>query len=74
MKKSGLKKILEKRLKVVQIGSIKEDIDEGKIDEKDVVKIDQMKDEGVIRREKEGVRIIQEGEMKEKVELEVDGD
>ncbi|MBC2886840.1 50S ribosomal protein L15 [Ochrobactrum sp. CM-21-5] len=71
--KRGFTNIFAKSFNVVSLGRIQTAIDAGKLDAKAVVNIDSLKAAGVIRRAKDGVRILSDGELKAKVAFEVAG-
>ncbi|CUW44691.1 50S ribosomal protein L15 [Brucella vulpis] len=71
--KRGFTNIFAKSFNVVSLGRIQAAIDAGKLDAKAVVNLDSLKDAGVIRRAKDGVRILSDGELKAKVAFEVAG-
>ena len=71
--KRGFTNIFAKSFNVVSLGRIQAAIDAGKLDAKAVVNLDSLKAAGVIRRAKDGVRILSDGELKAKVAFEVGG-
>ncbi|AIJ85549.1 50S ribosomal protein L15 [Brucella melitensis] len=71
--KRGFTNIFAKSFNVVSLGRIQAAIDAGKLDAKAVVSLDSLKAAGVIRRAKDGVRILSDGELKAKVAFEVAG-
>nr|WP_312968253.1 50S ribosomal protein L15 [Brucella intermedia] len=71
--KRGFTNIFAKSFNVVSLGRIQAAIDAGKLDAKGVVNLDSLKAAGVIRRAKDGVRILSDGELKAKVAFEVAG-
>lgn len=71
--KRGFTNIFAKSFNVVSLGRIQAAIDAGKLDAKAVVNLDSLKAAGVIRRAKDGVRILSDGELKAKVAFEVAG-
>ena len=71
--KRGFTNIFAKSFNVVSLGRIQAAIDAGKLDVKAVVNLDSLKAAGVIRRAKDGVRILSDGELKAKVAFEVAG-
>lgn len=71
--KRGFTNIFAKSFNVVSLGRIQAAIDAGKFDVKAVVNLDSLKAAGVIRRAKDGVRILSDGELKAKVAFEVAG-
>ncbi|MBB4094610.1 50S ribosomal protein L15 [Ochrobactrum pecoris] len=71
--KRGFTNIFAKSFNVVSLGRVQAAIDAGKLDAKAVVNLDSLKAAGVIRRAKDGVRILSDGELKAKVAFEVAG-
>ncbi|MBA8844777.1 large subunit ribosomal protein L15 [Ochrobactrum sp. RH1CCR137] len=71
--KRGFTNIFAKSFNVVSLGRIQAAIDAGKLDAKAVVNLESLKAAGVIRRAKDGVRILSDGELKAKVAFEVAG-
>jgi len=71
--KRGFTNIFAKSFNVVSLGRVQTAIDAGKLDAKAVVNLDTLKAAGVIRRAKDGVRLLSDGELKAKVAFEVAG-
>ncbi len=71
--KRGFTNIFAKSFNVVSVGRIQAAIDAGKLDAKAVVTFETLKAAGVIRRAKDGVRILSDGEIKAKVAFDVAG-
>ncbi|WP_176037442.1 50S ribosomal protein L15 [Brucella tritici] len=71
--KRGFTNIFAKSFNVVSLGRIQAAIDAGKLDAKAVVNLDSLKAAGVIRRARDGVRILSDGELKAKIAFEVAG-
>lgn len=71
--KRGFKNIFASDFNVVSLGRIQTAIDAGKLDGKATVDADALKGAGVIRRIKDGVRVVADGELKTKVALKVAG-
>ena len=71
--KRGFTNIFAKKLNEVNLGKVQEAIDAGKIDLKDVVDVSALVRAGVLRRPKDGVRLLGAGEIKAKVNFEVYG-
>lgn len=71
--KRGFTNIFAKSFNVVSLGRVQAAIDAGKLDANAVVNLDSLKAAGVIRRAKDGVRILSDGELKAKVAFEVAG-
>ena len=71
--KRGFKNIFASDFNVVSLGRIQTAIDAGKLDGKATVDAEALKGAGVIRRVKDGVRVVADGELKTKVALKVAG-
>jgi len=71
--KRGFKNIFASDFNVVSLGRIQTAIDAGKLDGKATVDAEALKGAGVIRRIKDGVRVVADGELKTKVALKVAG-
>ena len=71
--KRGFKNIFAKNYSVVSLERIQTAIDAGKLDAKEVVTADVLVKAGVVRRVKDGVRILSGGELKAKVAFDVAG-
>ncbi|WP_223477848.1 50S ribosomal protein L15 [Oricola indica] len=71
--KRGFNNIFAKDLNIVSVGRIQAAIDAGKLDAKKTVDAAALAEAGVIRRVKDGVRVLADGELKAKVTFEVAG-
>ncbi|MEP3295439.1 MAG: 50S ribosomal protein L15 [Pseudoruegeria sp.] len=71
--KRGFNKPNRKAFSVVNLGLIQKFIDEGKIDVKAVIDEDALVASGLIRRKKDGIRVLSKGEITSKVEISVTG-
>ena len=71
--KRGFTNIFAKSFNVVSLGRVQTAIDAGKLDAKAVVNLESLKAAGVIRRAKDGVRILADGELTAKVAFDVAG-
>ena len=71
--KRGFTNIFASDFVIVSLGRVQQAIDAGKLDAKATVDAAALKAAGVIRREKDGVRILADGELKAKVAFEVAG-
>ncbi len=71
--KRGFNNIFAKDYNEVGIGRIQEAIDAGRLDAKAPVDAAALKAAGVIRREKDGIRLLANGELKTAVSFEVHG-
>jgi len=73
MPKRGFNNIFAKSLNVVNLGRVQTAIDTGKLDAKAPVTVEALVASGVVRRVKDGVRLLGSGELKAKVTFEVAG-
>ncbi len=71
--KRGFNKPNRKRYAVVNLGLIQKFIDAGKLDAKKPITEDVLVESGLVRRRRDGVRVLAKGEFKAKVALEVTG-
>src|SRR6202795_416884 len=71
--KRGFNNIFAKKLNEVNLGRVQAAIDAGKLDPKDVVDVAALVRAGVLRRVKDGVRLLGSGEIKAKLSFEVHG-
>ena len=71
--KRGFRNIFAKQMTAVGLDRIQAAIDAGKLDAKTTITADTLKSAGVVRRVKDGVRILANGEIKAKASFEVAG-
>ena len=71
--KRGFNNIFAKEFNVVSLGRVQAAIDAGKLDAKETVNVEALIKAGVIRRAKDGVRLLADGELKAKVAFDVAG-
>jgi large subunit ribosomal protein L15 len=71
--KRGFTNIFSKNFNVVSVGRIQTAIDAKKLDPKATVTLDTLKAAGIIRRAKDGVRLLSDGEITTAVTFEVSG-
>jgi large subunit ribosomal protein L15 len=71
--KRGFNNIFAKKLNEVSLGRVQSAIDAGKLDAKDVIDVAALVRAGVLRRAKDGVRLLGTGEIKAKATFEVYG-
>ena len=71
--KRGFKNIFRKDFNEVSLGRVQAAIDAGKLDAKETVNADALIKAGIIRRAKDGVRLLGGGELKAKVAFDVAG-
>jgi large subunit ribosomal protein L15 len=71
--KRGFKNIFAKKFNVVSLARVQTAIDAKKLDAKKTVDIAALIEAGVIRRAKDGVRLLSDGELKAKVTFDVAG-
>ncbi len=71
--KRGFNNIFRKKYVEVNLGRIQTALDDGKLDKKAVINGEALVAAGVIRRERDGVRILAKGVLKDKVEIHASG-
>ena len=71
--KRGFNNIFAKSYNIVSLGRIQTAIDAKKLDAKEAVTLEALIKAGVIRRAKDGVRLLADGDLKAKVTIEVTG-
>lgn len=71
--KRGFNNIFAKKYNEVNLGRIQEAVDSGRLDGKKPITIEALKEAGLIRRAKDGVRLLGQGELKGKLAFEVTG-
>jgi large subunit ribosomal protein L15 len=71
--KRGFNNIFASEFAEVSLGRLQAAVDAGKLDAKKTVDAEALKAAGVIRRMKDGVRVLSDGELKAKLSLEVAG-
>ncbi|MBI0162532.1 50S ribosomal protein L15 [Bartonella sp. M0283] len=71
--KRGFNNLFAKSFNEISVGRLQAAIDAGKIDASKPVDAAVLKAAGVIRREKDGVRLLSDGELKAKVTLDIAG-
>ena len=71
--KRGFNNIFAKKLNEVNLGRIQTAVDAGKLDSKDTVDVAALVRAGVLRRARDGVRLLGSGELKAKLNFEVYG-
>lgn len=71
--KRGFKNIFAKNFNEVSLGRVQTAIDAGKLDAKETVNAEALIKAGVIRRAKDGIRLLGGGELKAKVSFDVAG-
>ena len=71
--KRGFSPIHPKKITIVNVGRIQSAIDTGKLDAKDPITTDKLVASGVVRRKKDGVRLLCKGDLNAKVTLEIEG-
>jgi len=71
--KRGFNNIFRKDFNEVNIGRLQRAVDEGKLDASNPVNVDALIASGVIRKAKDGVRLLAKGKLKAKLTLEVAG-
>ncbi|EJF88967.1 50S ribosomal protein L15 [Bartonella tamiae] len=71
--KRGFTNIFAKRFNEVSLERIQRALDAGKLDASKVVNAEALKMAGIIRREKDGVRLLSDGELKTKLSFDIAG-
>ncbi|MBE3098838.1 MAG: 50S ribosomal protein L15 [Planctomycetes bacterium] len=71
--KRGFSNIFAKRFNVVNLGKIQTAIDDGRLDGKAPITVEALREAGLIRRSRDGVRLLGHGEVKGKLTFEVTG-
>lgn len=71
--KRGFNNIFAKKFTVVSIGRVEQAIEAGKLDAKKPVTAETLKEAGVIRRIKDGVRLLADGDAKSKLTFDIAG-
>jgi large subunit ribosomal protein L15 len=71
--KRGFTNLFAKKLNEVNLGRVQEAIDAGKLDAAATIDVDSLVKAGVLRRAKDGVRLLGTGEIKSKVDFAVYG-
>jgi large subunit ribosomal protein L15 len=71
--KRGFNNIFAKKFTVVSIGRVEQAIEAGKLDVKKPVTAEALKEAGVIRRIKDGVRLLSDGDAKSKLTFDIAG-
>jgi large subunit ribosomal protein L15 len=71
--KRGFNNIFRKRFNELSLGRIQQAIDAGKLDATALIDVKALVDAGVLRRAKDGVRLLGGGELKTKVDIAVAG-
>jgi large subunit ribosomal protein L15 len=71
--KRGFTNISAKELNTVSLGRIQTAIDAGKLDASAVIDVAALVAAGVVRRAKDGVRVVSDGDIKAKLTLDVAG-
>jgi large subunit ribosomal protein L15 len=71
--KRGFNNIFAKKYNELNLGRVQSAIDAGLLDAKQPITVDALKEAGLIRRTKDGVRLLGHGELKSKLAFEVTG-
>ena len=71
--KRGFSNIFAKKYNELNLGRIQEAVDSGRLDGKKPITVEALKEAGLIRRAKDGVRLLGQGEIKGKFAFEVTG-
>ncbi len=71
--KRGFNNLFGKSFSTVSLGRIQAALDAGKLDKSETVTVESLIKAGVVRRAKDGVRILSDGELKAKLSFDVAG-
>ena len=71
--KRGFNNIFAKKFNELNLGRVQAAVDAGLLDSKQPITVDALKEAGLIRRAKDGVRLLGHGELKSKLAFEVTG-
>ncbi|MEM1376091.1 MAG: 50S ribosomal protein L15 [Pseudomonadota bacterium] len=71
--KRGFKNIFGNDFNIVSIARLEQAVEAGKLDAKKAITVETLIEAGVVRRAKDGVRVLADGEAKTKFNLEVSG-
>ena len=71
--KRGFNKPNRKEFAVVNLGLIQKFIDDGKIDAKSAITEDALISSGLVRRKRDGIRVLAKGDVSAKMDLQVTG-
>ena len=71
--KRGFTNIFAKDFNIVSLGRVQVALDEGKLDAKASITVEALKAVGIVKRVKDGVRLLADGELKAAVTFEVAG-
>ena len=71
--KRGFNNIFAKKYNELNLGRIQEAVDSGRLDGKKPITVEALKEAGLIRRAKDGVRLLGNGEIKAKLAFEITG-
>jgi large subunit ribosomal protein L15 len=71
--KRGFNNIFASKYNEINLGRVQAAVDDGKLDAKKPVTIEALREAGLIRRDKDGVRLLGHGEIKSKLAFEVTG-
>ncbi|WP_122519811.1 MULTISPECIES: 50S ribosomal protein L15 [Pannonibacter] len=71
--KRGFTNIFAKDFNIVSLGRVQVALDEGKLDAKASITVEALKAAGIVKRIKDGVRLLADGELKAAVTFEVAG-
>jgi large subunit ribosomal protein L15 len=71
--KRGFNNIFAKKFNELNLGRIQAAVDSGRLDGKKPITVEALKEAGLIRRAKDGVRLLGHGELKSKLAFEVTG-
>ena len=69
--KHGFNNIFRKQYTIIGLDDLQKAIDEGKIDNKKIINAKVLKDNGIINRIKDGIKLLGNGSINSKIEIEV---
>ena len=69
--KHGFNNIFRKKYSILNIGNIQSLIDSGKIDNKSKINADSLLNNGIMSKLKDGIKLLGNGELKSKIDIEV---
>lgn len=71
--KRGFKNIFRKSYRVVNLGRLQQEIDAGKLDPSAPITENSLQEAGIVKTLRDGVRVLANGDIKAKIQLEVTG-
>lgn len=71
--KRGFNNPMRKRFQALNLGRLQQAVDAGRLDPEQAVTIDALRGAGVLKKARDGVRLLAKGELKSKLTIEVSG-